>query len=404
MKHARYALVGFAAAAMLAGCSSNGATPVNPSTSLQTAEKPNAKSPRYGTVYAISPSGAERVVYSFKGSSDGANPLAGLLDFKGTLYGTTYGGGANGKGTVFALTPSGTETVLHSFGGSGDGAHPQAGLIEVQGTLYGTTREGGADNLGTVFSITASGAETVLHSFAGHPNDGQFPEAALLDMHGTFYGTTEGGGSAACGGGSIAGCGTVFEMTEAGAVTILHSFGPDGVLPEAALISVGGKLYGTAAGGGDHETGTVFSCTTSGATTQVYSFKKFPEDGAVPKASLLDIGGTLYSTTSKGGAHKGGTIFTVTTSGTETMLHSFGGPSGGGETPVTALLNVSGTLYGTTYRGGAHNAGVVFSSTASGTENEIHAFGAPGDGRFPAGDLIDVNGTLYGTTSGGGSP
>ncbi|MGA8326822.1 MAG: choice-of-anchor tandem repeat GloVer-containing protein, partial [Candidatus Cybelea sp.] len=55
-----------------------------------------------------------------------------------------------------------------------------------------------------------------------------------------------------------------------------------------------------------------------------------------------------------------GTVFSVTTSGTETVLHSFGG-SGDGAHPDASLLNVNGTLYGTTGGGGAHGDGTVFS-------------------------------------------
>ncbi|MBV8197178.1 MAG: hypothetical protein JO263_03510 [Candidatus Eremiobacteraeota bacterium] len=74
----------------------------------------------------------------------------------GTLYGTTYGGGATGYGTVFSITPSGTETVLYSFTGGQDGAHPEAPLIDVNGTLYSTTAGGGGSGsgYGTIYSIT----------------------------------------------------------------------------------------------------------------------------------------------------------------------------------------------------------------------------------------------------------
>jgi hypothetical protein len=45
------------------------------------------------------------VLYSFKGGSeDGNYPYAGVISVNGTLYGTTYSGGANASGTVFALT------------------------------------------------------------------------------------------------------------------------------------------------------------------------------------------------------------------------------------------------------------------------------------------------------------
>ena len=103
------------------------------------------------------------MIHSFGSYEVGALPLADLINIKGTLYGTTSSGGANcdsrgdddGCGTVFSITTSGTETVLHSFGpySSEDGVDPSAGLINVKGTLYGTTEYGGANNEGTVFSL-----------------------------------------------------------------------------------------------------------------------------------------------------------------------------------------------------------------------------------------------------------
>jgi uncharacterized repeat protein (TIGR03803 family) len=132
-----------------------------------------------GTVFTITPDGTESVLHTFGKGHDGISPSAALLDVQGTLYGTTsYGGafhghrlfGELGYGTVFSITTSGTEKVLHNFGKGIDGAFPIAGLIEVRGTMYGTTREGGAsgrNTRGTVFSLTTDGTESVLHSFAG---------------------------------------------------------------------------------------------------------------------------------------------------------------------------------------------------------------------------------------------
>jgi uncharacterized repeat protein (TIGR03803 family) len=152
-----------------------------------------------GTVFAITPSGAETVLYTFGGGTDGRYPVAGLINVKGKLYGTTFLGGANcgtrgGCGTVFAVTPSGAEAVLHSFAGGSDGANPHAGLINVKGTLYGTTSSGGGNGDGTVFAIPSFGSETVLHSFAGD-SDGANPQAGLINVNGTLYGTTELGGA-----------------------------------------------------------------------------------------------------------------------------------------------------------------------------------------------------------------
>jgi uncharacterized repeat protein (TIGR03803 family) len=246
----RYAFSMCVSVAMLTGCSSGSGTPLSPSPAGLSAERAR-------------PSVTYGVLYSFKGGSgDGADPYAGLINVKGTLYGTTYSGGASGNGTVFAITKTGTETVLYSFkGGSGDGAQVVGGLLNVKGTLYGTTTGGGAGcgsyGCGTVFKITTSGTETVLHSFSGS-GDGENPDAGLINVKGTFYGTTEYGG-ANCSSSGV--CGTVFKITTSGAETVLHSFGGsgDGIVPKGGLLNNSGRLYGTTAYGGANGDGTVFS-------------------------------------------------------------------------------------------------------------------------------------------------
>lgn len=96
----------------------------------------------------------EKVLWSFGNGADGAYPEASLINVNGVLYGTTETGGIRSAGTVFSLDPStGVEKVLHSFCSKrncGDGAYPVAGLIDVDGTLYGTTPGGGTYQSGTV--------------------------------------------------------------------------------------------------------------------------------------------------------------------------------------------------------------------------------------------------------------
>jgi uncharacterized repeat protein (TIGR03803 family) len=354
-----------------------------------------------GTIFAMSTSGKETVIHRFGGSSDGANPTADLVEVNGTLYGTTYAGGKNGDGTVFAVTTSGEETVLHSFGGSGDGSSPAAGLINVKGTLYGTTLYGGAYGYGTVYSITPSGAETVVHSFKGARGDGGTPASRLVDIKGTLYGTTEFGGSGPCGGAltEYDGCGTVFSMTIAGKVTVLHNFdGDHGWRPYAGLVNVSGTLYGTTVWlpqGVGH--GIVFKITPSGTEATVHVFQGAPSDGADAYTSLVDVNGTLYGTTSKGGKKNRGTLYSITSSGSEKMVHSFGAREDG-SFPYSDLIDVSDTLYGTTYKAGTEFGGTVFSATTAGKETVLHDFGSLQKGRHPYAGLIDVNGTLYGTT------
>ncbi|HLY01409.1 MAG TPA: choice-of-anchor tandem repeat GloVer-containing protein [Candidatus Cybelea sp.] len=172
--------------------------------------------------------------------------------------------------------------LLYSFRspklGPGDGAYPDSGLTNVNGTLYGTTNVGGATGIATVFSITTSGAETLLYSFKG-------------------------------------------------------GYKGDGYWPEGNLINVDGTLYGTTVQGGANVSGTVFSISTSGNETLPYSFKGGSLDGEYPQSALINVKGTLYGTTEKGGGSgcvdgEGcGTVFSIALSGTETVLHSFAGGS-----------------------------------------------------------------------------
>ena len=101
-----------------------------------------------GTVYSITTAGVEVLLHSFTGHSDGYNPDGRLIDVKGTLYGTTPFGGDTGSectfytetgcGVVYSITTSGEEKVLYRFKGGSDGRGPN-GLIYINGMLYGTT-------------------------------------------------------------------------------------------------------------------------------------------------------------------------------------------------------------------------------------------------------------------------
>ncbi len=348
-------------------------------------------------------------LYSFKGGDDGAQPFAGLIELNGTLYGTTaYGGtgcsGSSGCGTVFESTTSGQETVLYRFQGGKDGANPYAGLIDVNGALYGTTAGGGTSNDGTVFKITTSGEETVLYSFKGAP-DGLAPNANLTVWNGKLYGTTRAGGTG-CSGSS--GCGTVFRITTSGEETVLYSFQgeqreKDGATPLAGLTKLNGALYGTTANGGKDNLGTVFKITASGRETVLYRFGRRGANGFDPEAGLINVKGTLYGTTPHSyGAHLQGTVFEITPSGKETVIYFFKGGNDGGF-PEAGLFELNGGLYGTTtVGGGRHENGTVFQITAAGVEHVIHAFERKRDGIDPESSLIAVDGALYGTTVGGG--
>ena len=270
-----------------------------------------------GAVYSTSTRGREMVLHSFTGyPSDGKGAYAGLIIVNGTLYGTTYEGGSSNLGTVYSISTSGTERVLYSFAGGSDGEYPDAGLLNVNGTLYGTTSEGGSSDRGTVYSISATGAEKVLYSFKGG-SDGAYPRSGVLDLNGRLYGTTTlGGVKPECNGNK--GCGTVFSLTTGGKEHVLYRFKgyPDDGASPNGLLGVNGTLYATTYGGGLLNLGTVFSVSTSGAEQVLYSFAG-GSDGANPFAGLLDVNGALYGATDSGGGSGCGgsgcgTIFALT--------------------------------------------------------------------------------------------
>lgn len=350
--------------------------------------------------------GKESVLHSFGAANDGSSPSYGSLiqGTDGNLYGVTVAGGTKGYGTVFKVTPAGVETVLYSFaGGTSDGANPYGSLIQAtDGNLYGTTNGGGAYSLGTVFKITTAGVETLLYSFGSAAGDGANPYAGLIQASdGNLYGTTNAGG---------AGYGTVFKITTAGVETVLHSFAAssDGNYPVGSLVQASdGSLYGTTQLGGAHNSGTVFKMTTSGSPYVVlYSFAGGTSDGSQPYASLIQASdGNLYGTTTVGGTHSLGTVFKITTGGTETLLYSFGA-TGDGAKPYGNLIQASdGNLYGLTQQGGANSLGAVFEITTSGTETLPYSFASSaGDGTAPQGGLVQAsNGGLYGLAPQGGA-
>ena len=333
----------------------------------------------------------------------------------GNFYGTTLSGGTFGGGTVFRVTPAGTVTLLYSFctlANCADGNAPFAGLVQAtDGSLYGTTYAGGANGRGTVFEITLAGALTTLYSFCALANcsDGINPYAPLVQAaNGNFYGTTEGGGAN--------GSGTVFEITPAGKLTTLYSFCAlancaDGINPFAGLIqATNGDFYGTAYLGGSFGEGTVFSITSAGVLTTLYNFCSLVNcvDGLQPTAGLLQASnGDFYGTASGGaGTSTCGTIFKMTSAGVLTTLRAFD-CANGVDIFAGLIQGTDGNLYGTTYGGGTKVGGTAFKVTTAGKLTTLYNFCEQAnctDGANPFGALLQsTNGTFYGATSDGGA-
>jgi uncharacterized repeat protein (TIGR03803 family) len=332
--------------------------------SLLYGETGNGGSAYGGTIYQLDPAtGAGTMLYNFTGGADGSYPTGGLTASGSLLYGVATLGANAGQGTIFSFDPAtGTEKTLYIFGGN-DGANPNGPLISYKNLLYGTTRAGGSFGVGTIFSIDpANGALTTLYSFSSG-NQGQTPEAGLIENGGVLYGTTLTGGV------NFAGDVFAFDL-KTKTETELYSFtgGADGLEPLSALTYAGGMLYGATELGGScapysYGCGVVFGVNIkTHAETVLHNFTG-GDDGLFPGATLTYSNNTLYGAAYQGGANSVGTIFSIVpTSGGFTTLYSFtGGSDGYG--PGSPLLDQAGTLISATGFAGTQGAGTVFGLT-----------------------------------------
>jgi uncharacterized repeat protein (TIGR03803 family) len=296
-----------------------------------------------------------------------------------------------------------TETVLHAFSGGSDGATPYSTLTtDSAGNLYGTTFAGGASGIGTVYELAPESGgwkETILFSFDG--TNGYGPESGVIfDSEGNLYGSTISDGKN--------GYGTVYELKRLTKgiwrAAVLHNFGAgeSGQVPEGNLVfDNSGNLYGTTFYGGEYGKGTVWelSPTSEGQWTfkNLHTFGS-GSDGANPYAGvILDASGNVYGTTWIGGANNAGVVFELVPAPNgawhEQILYSLSGAGSVGG----LIFDSQGNLYGTTFDD------LVFELTPSSGHEWIETTLANVTSSPESTLAFDSAGNLYGTTLNGGS-
>jgi uncharacterized repeat protein (TIGR03803 family) len=359
---------------------------------------------------------------------NGAKPQFGALvqGLNGSLYGTTFYGGAYKQGTVFELKTSGELTTIYNFCAQKackDGANPDSGLVlGPNGDLYGTTNGGGSNNSGTVFEINpiTSLGLTTLYNFCSQPlcSDGEIPtDSLILGPDGNFYGTTFVGGES-----GFYSNGTVFRMTPAGQLTTLHQFCSsvnglvclDGATPYGGLTHAkDGNYYGMTYTGGTSDAGVIYRVSPSGQFSTVYSFcTTKPCTNGNPAATLMQsANGSQYGTSYDG--NLAGAIFEFRNGVGVKNLYYFcqlAECADGSYPSGTLLRGTDGNFYGTTTSGGVHpcngSCGTLFEITPTGALTTLYRFCSQAncaDGKRPEGSLMQAtDGNFYGVTYSGG--
>ena len=333
----------------------------------------------------------------------------------GNFYGTTVGGGVlNNWGTVFEVSAKGALTILHRFCSQPnctDGGYPQGGLLlGGDDNFYGVTSRGGNTQCypndggcGTIFRISSAGVLTTLYTFCSQAqcNEGAWPAGGLIEgVDGNLYGTTSIGGDLSCTV-EAGGCGTIFRLTKAGALTTLHKFeGDDGFAPSSTLVQgVGGYIYGTTVI-------TAFKMTPKGYLTTLHTFCSGNcTEGSLPNGLMQASDKNFYGTTQNNGQGGGGALYRLTSTGEVTTISALDPRDG--QNPMVPLIQATdGNLYSSAWGGGIEGGGcgevgcgTLFNATLSGSVGLLHEFDGS-DGENPSGGLLQsTSGLLFGTTS-----
>jgi uncharacterized repeat protein (TIGR03803 family) len=320
---------------------------------------------------------------------------------QGQLWGTTRKGGITGGGTILKTNADASnyyevkkEWVLNA------GKNPQSTLVQhSNGKIYGVTPGGGAYGDGVLYEYSGGSTfQTTWHlkgDYEGTNAQGGLVEAS----NGKLYGLTFSGGS------STSPVGTLFEFDPITKLNLpkVQLAGATGNNPRAGMVAASnGKLYGTCSSGGSIGYGVIFEYEP-GATSYTVKYNFDNTTGFSPQAALIQAAnGKLYGTTWKGGANDSGVLFEYDPStSTFAKLHDFSLATG--TLPSGALVQASnGKLYGLCPGGGADGGGTLYEYDLILSQFTVkHSFILTDPmGTRPFGGLTEAsNGKLYGLTT-----
>lgn len=344
------------------------------------------------------------VIYNFPAYNGDVCQSEGFLvqGRDGYMYGT---GGCATNGGVYKISPTGAESVIGGFPTGWAGCN--SGLtLGSDGNFYGTCQSGNPTNKGAIYRLTPGGVLTDLHDFDDVTGDAYPEQPPIQASDGNLYGTT--------GTPELSHCGTVYQLTAAGAYKTLHTFSGGDCSSSTLFQASDGNLYGTLTSCSlPGSVGCVYKISTSGTFKEIYGFPP-ATTGYLPCTGVIQgKDGRLYGATNAGGAHGNGNIYRLTTAGGgHTDLHDFNNSTDAScvnnENANTVLLNLlqvtDGNLYGVNPAYGPNGYGSIYKLSSTDVFSSFQLPNPPVEGGQPAGTLIqNTNGLVYGTTPSGGN-
>src|SRR5258706_8912168 len=326
------------------------------------------------------------------GNNSSGTPFATPIQGRdGKIYGCSFDPKGT-AGSIFSLTAGGAMKTIYTFDFT-NGSDPTGLTLASDGNFYGTAANSGSGTYGTLFRITSAGAITVLHDFLSG-SDGAGPTSPPIQgSDGSFYGTTTG----------AAGIfqSTIYKYSTSGTFTTIFQFtDTQGNLPGSALIQGSdGNLYGTALEGGTSNKATIYKISTSGSLLYNSSFPADGKSGVYPSGLIQASDGNFYGTTYYGGnvGQGNGTVFKMDQNGVVSVLYNFSGSTGGANPSGGLVQATDGNLYGTTSAGGTYGYGTIFRISTAGRFKTLYSFSTAVGENPSSAPMQRTSGLFYGS-------
>jgi len=246
-----------------------------------------------GQIFSVGASPGTLTIYP--ATSFSFSDLAGTLP-NGNFFGIAYNY-SNNSNNLATVDLSGNVKPIYQFPLTD---RPYLVPIYANGNYYGVSQPGGGTANDYFYQVTPSGSLTKVATLPFYSTIYVGSGLVLKGTDGNFYGVQSNG----------LGCpntqhGGVYKLTPSGQYTLLHDFGPCGIVT-SLIEGSDGKLYGAL-----ETSSTLFSLTKSGTYSALFTTTNGGTQGLCPCWLVQGSDGIIYGTASGGGPGGFGVVFAL---------------------------------------------------------------------------------------------